>query len=441
MTEAWRIDSLDARGGLAFASFREADLLLEQIDLDQPAVFLSAPAFEPEPLTSRALAFGAARAQAQLGVYTRPDEGGAPAELAFSDLNALREFVRRVYLASGGGDAGGGGGGGDDGGPPPPSPAGEGPRAAPDGEHIDIERKARHEERGGGIGRAADEMHSIAMRLRLVVGDIAPTVAFSALAVAGAADPSDAERMVDGATELVLEMVSRYPAGGSDDQKGRWARAARRLGRAITRMDFWLDILDGPQASKLDGIAGWMLGEASQGEFRWFLPLFFGTSPTSNLVAPWLYHEYRWRLSQLEDEHGLVFPPYRDIPDQITITDPVDDLCAWPMPDLLTSFIGSKADAPSVFHLLSTCIADPARLRDTKHRPEAERAIGIVLFAAAHLQAGDQIPSRRGEIFPDGDLEGRAHIAFLARSWLVRQMPSLVFPIDVEELIGQAAEF
>lgn len=440
MTEAWRIDSLDARGGLAFASFREADLLREQIDFDQPAVFLSAPAFEPEPITSRALAFGAARAQAQLGVYTGLDEREVPAELAFSDLNALREFVRRAYLAGGGGDAGGGGGGGDDGGPPPPSSAGEGPRAAPDGEHIDIERKARREERGGGIGRAADKMHSIAMGLRLVAGDIVPTVAFSALAVAGAADPSDAKRLVDGAIELFLEMVSRYPAGGADDQKGRWARAARRLGRAITRMDFWPDILNGPQASKLDGIAGWMLGVASQGQFRWFLPLFFGTSPTSGLVAPWLYHEYQWQLSQLADEHGLVLPPYRDTPAQITIADPVDDLCAWPVPDRLTSFIGSKADAPSAFHLLSTCIADPARLCDTQHRPEAERAVGIVLFAAAHLQTGDQVPSLRREILPDGDLEGRAHIAFLARSWLLHQMPSLVFPVEVEKLIGQAAE-
>jgi len=105
VSEAWRIDSLDARAGLAFASWRGADLMSPSPQLDQPAVFLSPPTFQPEAVANRAVGFSASRGRAQLGVYLEE------AELAFESLEALTEFVRRAYLAGGGGDAAGGGGG------------------------------------------------------------------------------------------------------------------------------------------------------------------------------------------------------------------------------------------------------------------------------------------------------------------------------------------
>jgi len=115
---AWRIDALNARGGVAFTSYRTADLREDaQANLDVPCYALSAPDFRPEPLTSRALAFAGERRGLQLGVW---DDG---TELAFDDLETVVEFVRRVYLTASG--RGGGGGGGEA--PPVPVEVGGGP--------------------------------------------------------------------------------------------------------------------------------------------------------------------------------------------------------------------------------------------------------------------------------------------------------------------------
>jgi hypothetical protein len=120
--EAWRIDALNARGGIAFASYRTADLKDAKANLDVPCYALSAPDFRPEPLTSRALAFASERRGLQLGVW---DDG---AELAFDDLETVVEFVRRVYLTASG-RGGGGGGGGEA--PPVPVEVPGGPRPGP----------------------------------------------------------------------------------------------------------------------------------------------------------------------------------------------------------------------------------------------------------------------------------------------------------------------
>ncbi|MFI5030497.1 MAG: hypothetical protein ACHQPH_07340 [Reyranellales bacterium] len=110
--KAWRIDAMDALGGLAFASYRAADLLdrpEEPADLDIPCFALSAPDFRPEPLVSRALAFAGTRRGHQFGVWADGQE------IEFDELESVVEFVRRVYLM-----AAGRGGGGET-----PPPAGE----------------------------------------------------------------------------------------------------------------------------------------------------------------------------------------------------------------------------------------------------------------------------------------------------------------------------
>jgi hypothetical protein len=69
MTEAsWYIDALDGFGGLAFASHRPTDLLLDSGGLAGPAWVLSAPDFTPEPVASRAIAMAATRRGLQLGL-------------------------------------------------------------------------------------------------------------------------------------------------------------------------------------------------------------------------------------------------------------------------------------------------------------------------------------------------------------------------------------
>jgi hypothetical protein len=113
MTPAWFIDGLDARAGLAFTSLRAPDLTTDEPALDLPGVFIAPPTFRPETVSSRALAFAATRGPFQYGLFI------AEREVAFPSLDAVIEFVRRVYLRGGGGDAAGGGGAGV---PPRPTP-------------------------------------------------------------------------------------------------------------------------------------------------------------------------------------------------------------------------------------------------------------------------------------------------------------------------------
>lgn len=115
---AWRIDAMDGVGGLAFVSWRAMDLIDGQANLDLPSYAITAPDFRPEPLSSRAIGFAATRRGFQLGVWSDGEE------LSFATLEAVSQFVMRVYVASagrggtggatprpeGGGRGGGGGG-------------------------------------------------------------------------------------------------------------------------------------------------------------------------------------------------------------------------------------------------------------------------------------------------------------------------------------------
>jgi hypothetical protein len=121
----WRIDTLSAPAGLAFASRRASDLHDADATLDGHAYFISAPSFDAQLVGSRALAHAAERAGFQVGVFARGEE------LSFDSLDAVREFVRRVFLSNGP-DAIGGGGGGRE-----PRPTPEGGETEPHGESPD----------------------------------------------------------------------------------------------------------------------------------------------------------------------------------------------------------------------------------------------------------------------------------------------------------------
>lgn len=99
----WYIDALDGLGGLAFASYRDADLTGDAPDLSGAAWVIGTPDFEPRPLSSRVTGWAATRRGLQLGFSV-----GEETEVAFPSLAAMTDFVRRVYIAGGGGDGGGG---------------------------------------------------------------------------------------------------------------------------------------------------------------------------------------------------------------------------------------------------------------------------------------------------------------------------------------------
>jgi hypothetical protein len=89
----WYIDALDARAGIGLATYREADLNTNTVDLGRPGVFISPPFFQGESVASRAIGFAATRGSFQLGLFV---EGG---EIAFATLQAcMRIHPSRLYL-------------------------------------------------------------------------------------------------------------------------------------------------------------------------------------------------------------------------------------------------------------------------------------------------------------------------------------------------------
>ncbi len=121
MAEEWRIDTLDARGGLAFAARRGP---LEQLEtpgtgdadrrlpaVDEPCIHIGPPDFSPTVVPNRAIALAAGRGCFQTGLFIED------VEVTFESPLAIAEFVRRAYLSGGAGDGTEGGGGN---GPPPP---------------------------------------------------------------------------------------------------------------------------------------------------------------------------------------------------------------------------------------------------------------------------------------------------------------------------------
>jgi hypothetical protein len=104
MSAPWYIDALDARAGQAFASRRLQDVHLRDPALDLPCVFIAAPMFRAETVSNRGLAFVGTRNSYQLGLFVQSFE------VAFPELEAVIEFVRRAYLRGGGGDSAGGSG-------------------------------------------------------------------------------------------------------------------------------------------------------------------------------------------------------------------------------------------------------------------------------------------------------------------------------------------
>lgn len=103
MSEHFYIDTLDGIGGAAFASFREGNLTTASSAGDEPAWFIAAPDFSPNPVSSRAIALAANNGSFQLGFSVDGET-----EVSFESLEVLAEYVRRLFVAGGGGDGTGG---------------------------------------------------------------------------------------------------------------------------------------------------------------------------------------------------------------------------------------------------------------------------------------------------------------------------------------------
>jgi hypothetical protein len=96
VSRSWFIDAWAVRDGVAFAS-RRFDNSVDATN----TIFMSVPALEPIPVGRITTALGATRGCFQAGLF-----GTDGHEIAFDDLNQIRELIRRGYLASGIGPGG-----------------------------------------------------------------------------------------------------------------------------------------------------------------------------------------------------------------------------------------------------------------------------------------------------------------------------------------------
>ncbi len=385
MTEAWYIDSLDGLSGLAFASFRRADLRDDMPALDLPAWYVAAPNFSPEAVSSRSIALAASRAGFQYGLLL------GEAEVPFPTLTALAEFVRRLYLSGGGGDGVGGVGPAaplpPEGGEPPPE------EVAPERESFDgalsgiLAYLESFTARVAELGRAEGALQSeaIASPFDVALPSAAPRQDFYA------------HRLLLHAASILLEDLFQTMPERDDRAFVDWADAATRLIEAIQRMG---------------------LGEDAYRQWR-------RTSEQRGRPidgAAWIFRE------------GLLDygPPYwrlgRDS------FDPVDDLARWPLPRFLLRGAPDIGHLRSVKDFLLTAAGSPPLLLESSGRHDR---IALVIFAAAYLE-------NRHLALPNPYLDpphrDAAHAVLVERglAWLADQFPTHVYSRDLEELFIDA---
>lgn len=417
MTDAWRIDSIDARAGLAFASWRSADLDSKAIDLEKPTLFLSPPYFQPEAVASRATAFAAARGQAQLGVFV---EG---AELTFETVEHIAEFVRRAYVGSGSGDLGGGTDG------PPPSPDEPPPGIPPGGIGIVEAELGEHP-----VLSAVRRLANMAADLGFQAGTPTKTLHLNLDGRTAERVATTSSVLVDGATETVLELLRRFPLHLDQAALDHWLRSAQTVGAAISRLDLWGDILDGHYAKYFDHLLPNIIPATRDmpvRELRYLLPLLFASDQAS-----WYFRTHDLAYLRYLYRHGVYF---RQNSAWCEAGDPVDHLSMWPLPKEIRTMVHSSQSDPSAFALTCAVNANPIILAETSLM-QAKRAWSIMHFAAAYLWSESQPPPRSSWLLSEGQRGVRQSLMRESGNWLLQQWPKLIFPKPVELAIRAAME-
>ena len=437
MTTAWFVDALDARAGLAFASFRAPDLAADLPDTNALAVYIAPPDFRPETLSSRAAGLAATRASFQTGLFLEESEIGFPV------LDDLIEFVRRLYVAGGGGDGAGGTGGGV---APPPDPGrGEGPgEGLIEGEEetgfstgigLLVEAFAKAADGAGFEWTAGAESASATDGMWRVTGASPEYHADAGLS----ADPGPA--LAEAAARLAAELVARCPQKGDDEGLASWWAALRSLTAAISRQRLWEDLaaprprrllaeagrtlLDGRQALFPDYLAPDFDPEAGMDEAERFIFVFW-------LLTGWIDG---WALSRML-ENPETWPDFIDYYAREHYrgaeSDRYEELGRWPLSDPICGRTGLPRHSASLADLLCLATASPISTRDC-HASEA----GLLLFAAMHVVPASHVPAgwRRGAPLRKA---WRRALAKRALVWLARQFPQRAFGFEIEQLLNRS---
>ncbi|UGY02524.1 hypothetical protein [Bradyrhizobium quebecense] len=436
----WRIDAMDARGGLAFAS-RRADRFseLETRAQDPLCAFIGAPGFQPEMVASRSIALAGVRGAFQYRLFIDEEE------VAFPSLAGVTEFVRRVYLRGGGGDGAGGVGGE---GPPPILPDG-GP---------DLPGSLDLEEESGGLARS---MVDAVMAFKGMTALCKPGTSIQfrkwpdsrgqELAKHGIMDGPTI--LANAATRLIYEMVRRIPNGQDLAATVRWHRNARTLGAMIAAMGLWDILLREPHYGALVRLLGALKSwkskltalQATAGseifDVMFLCALIFGSGPALD------DEEGAWRhLRTIEYWWHRPFPveplQWQDRALDESV-DPVTSLCRIPVPKDVAAVVRNAAnDDIGLYHVLVSIVGAPLLGHSQKHG-----FFEFVLFAATWIAGCNGTPGSHGFVseYPQRPLSliRAAEVQIKLNrgwNWLRAHMPTMCFPPEVETAIEAAAD-
>lgn len=415
MTTAWYIDTLDARGGIAFASYRDS----ESAEVDGyhdalSSVFVSAPSFSAEPLVHRATSLAAGRGVFQEGLFL---DGR---EVPFANLSDVIAFVARIYGSSGGGDGAGGAA-------PPPRPEGSSPpegspepegfEQLPDRELVDV--------------------------LPLLVAEAGRFIEFHPVEVGSPgkqfawfesiADPLTASygatSLEKAAVRLEWEIWSRLPETPGHEALLRWLESASSLLCLVDVIGLDRQRLHHSSVSSRDG--------------SWFARLIAERTEAPDFLP--LLHQHPDGLSlfdqRLLDVLHPDFPLYR-WEDCCQCGDVITLLCRMPLSGASRDALAGS-DCPdddrSLFHLLTAAAAAPERLIRVQVAEEFFLAACAVISSARPQRA-----AIRSRLVRPRALRDQLQLAALSRlqretlGWLKLSLPNRSLPRPLETMISNA---
>ncbi len=434
----WRIDALDVRGGLAFASQRDGRFSeIAHNGANPLCVFIGAPGFQPEIVVNRSVALASIRGAFQFRLYVKTAEGSE--EVAFPTLDAVAQFVRRAFLRSGGGDGAAGEGG-------------EGPTPLPPDSGPDLPRVAELIEASETL---ANLIAGAALLFNKESGNCKPgdVALFSSWPGSRDWDSSEPKNfdggtiLANAALALMREMLRRMPDGTDPRALMNWHREARGFGQLVGAMGIWPILSHRPyrtaigklmkqlalQRSRLAAIE-FLLNHVAHDEDRgiWLSSLLFGTTlplddDRSGAAVPYgRYWEYY--VAPIETGAGLL--------------DPIAGLGRIPCPDDLAKKVRDEAgDTVSLYHALASFVGSPPMTGAI-----APRLLEQILFAATWIAtSADRGVGQRLGPFLDEPRPSTIDAAIVQDkldrgwNWLRIHLPHLCFEPRVETAISDAA--
>lgn len=423
MSSAWYFDAQDMRAGRGFVTFRNADLD-EALVLTEGTYFIGPPSFVPEFVSSRAVAFSAARGSFELGLLDADDR-----EIAFPTLSAAADFLRRGYFRGSGGDGPPAGPGG---GPPPSSsPSPEYPLFEERWDSLLSEATRAAQKYGGGL---TTELNLFARAVENTASGEAKAFQWTFHSPGGeaSAEAYMADRVALAAIRIAVELVRRYPTAKSDPI---WAPQAAntlsRFGRAVVRGGLGHAFTN--LASAMPGLSDWLeniwaglLGSARPGPRG------------AALLLPWLLlggssdgigDDYGFNIFQQSPLRADLFflEPVED--------DPIDLLERLPVPDALADKLSrsdTKGEA-TLYHFLFSVLASPTLL-DLPTQDTLE--IDFLLLATV-LITQPALENLQPPLNFKSNTAMRAAVALsAARDWLAANLPEFAFSSDVEKMLA-----